>query len=53
MFKHLVSFVTKTNEAETDIKVTITAGNKCYHALGQIQQKNIQHTHYEYNSIQQ
>jgi hypothetical protein len=39
MFKHLVPFVTKTNEAETKIKVTITTGNKCYHALGQILKK--------------
>lgn len=39
MFKHLVSFVTKTNEAVTEIKVTITTGNNCYHALGQILQK--------------
>jgi hypothetical protein len=53
IFKHLVHFVTKTNEAETEIKVKIITGNKCYHALGQILQKNIQHTYYEYNSIQQ
>jgi len=53
MFKHLFSFVTKTNEAVTEIKVTITTGNKCYHALGQILERNIQHTHYEYNSRQQ
>jgi hypothetical protein len=53
MFKHLVSFVTKTNEAETEIKMTITTDNKCYHALRQILQKNIQHTHFEYNSMQQ
>jgi len=52
MFKHLVSFVTKTNEVETEINVTITTGNKCYHALGQTLQKNIHHTYYEYNSIQ-
>lgn len=38
MSKHLVSFITKTNEAEIEKKVTITAGNKCYHALGKILQ---------------
>jgi hypothetical protein len=36
IFKHLVPFVTKTNEAEREIKVKITTGNKCYHALGQL-----------------
>ena len=38
MFKHLVSFITKTNEAETEKNVTITACNKCYHALCKILQ---------------
>jgi hypothetical protein len=39
MFKYLGSLLTNTNEAEVEIKVRITAGNTCYHALGHLLMK--------------
>jgi hypothetical protein len=39
MFKYLCSLITNTNEVEAEIKVGITAGNKCYHAIGHLLKK--------------
>jgi hypothetical protein len=44
MFKFVGSLTTNIKEAETEIKVRIIAGNKCYHALGHLLKKRyIQH----------
>ena len=40
MFKYIGLLVTNTNEVETEIKVRIIVGNKCYHALGHILKKS-------------
>jgi hypothetical protein len=39
MFKCLGSLVTNLNDIEIEIKTRLTAGNKCYHALGHILKK--------------
>jgi hypothetical protein len=39
MFKYLGSLTTNINEAEAETKARITAGNKCYHALGHLLKK--------------
>jgi hypothetical protein len=39
MFKYLGSSITNTNEVEAEIKVRITAGNKCCQALGHLLKK--------------
>jgi hypothetical protein len=39
MFKYLGSLVINLNDIETEIKTRLTAGNKCYHALGHILKK--------------
>jgi hypothetical protein len=38
-FKYLGSLVTNLNDIKTEIKTRLTAGNKCYHALGHILKK--------------